>query len=134
MTMKLLFAMAFVLMCAACTTIGKARPADAVFLQVAKSPEAFDRKSVTVKAWITLRHEDKNLWATWRDHENWDTTNCLSLVNYDSLDDEMDGKYVEVTGMVIADASNDGAIIRLASCRGAAIEVSGPSAIRPVEK
>jgi len=114
-----------------CASIDLMHPSDPEFLRAAESPGAFDGKTITIRGWITLRHEDKNLWATWRDHENWETTRCISIINYDSLDDALDGKYVEVTGVMREDASMGGTLLRLASCRNAAIEVDGPSAVKP---
>lgn len=124
---------AIILLTIAACSIGK--PArdltpDAAFLQAAKAPVEFDGREVKVRAWISFRHEDKNLWATWRDHENWETTRCISLVNYDVLDESLDGRFVEVSGILKSDASNNGELIRLASCRNVAIEISGREAIR----
>lgn len=118
----------FIAGCASGSIAHKAEP-DANFLKISESPSSYDGKAVTVEAWITLRHEDKNLWATWQDHENWETTRCISLSNYDSLSEKLDGKRVKVTGVLHADASNGGKLLRLASCRSVAIEVSGPNAI-----
>lgn len=126
------FALTMILVVPACATSSAMRLPDATFLQASKSPTAFDGKTITVRGWITLRHEDKNLWATWQDHENWETTRCISLVNYDSLNDALDGKYVEVTGVLRKDASNGGTLLRLASCRDVALEVMGPSAVKLV--
>jgi len=109
--------------------------ADETFLDVARRPQAFEGQTVTMRAWITLRHEDKNLWATWTDHQSWNTERCVSLINYDSLENfeqALDGHFVEVVGTVVSDASREGTLLRFASCRDVAIEISGPSAIRPV--
>ncbi|WP_141453162.1 hypothetical protein [Pseudoxanthomonas sp. z9] len=109
--------------------------ADQRFLDVAANPKQFEGKEVTFRAWITLRHEDKNLWATMSDGENWETLRCVSLINYDSLDGrkrDLDGRMVEVTGTIVSDASEGGTIIRLGACRDVAIEISGPSAIKLV--
>ncbi len=121
---------ATMLSASACTSVAiRPEVADPLFLRVAMSPSNFDGQVVVVRAWITLRHEDKNLWATRLDHDNWETTHCLSLVNYDSLDSSLDGQYVEVTGVVHSDASDGGNLLRFSSCREAAIEVAGSSAV-----
>lgn len=119
-----------VLAASACTSVAlRQEVADPLFLKAAMSPSDFEGKEVVVRAWITLRHEDKNLWATWQDHENWETMHCISLINYDSLDKSLDGRYVEVTGVVHSDASSGGNLLRLASCREVAIEIVGSSAV-----
>jgi hypothetical protein len=92
----------------------------------------FDGQKVTVKAWITLRPEDKNLWSTWSDHEDRETTRCISLANYDSIDEELDGAFVDVTGVVRRDATDGGKRLRLAACRDLAIDVTDPATIRKV--
>jgi len=123
-------------MLVACSSSGLVKndfPADQRFLDVAENPKKFEGHEVTLRAWITLRHEDRNLWATMKDHESWKPVRCLSLVNYDALanlEPDLDGHFVEVTGTVINDASNNGTVIRLGACRDSAIEISGPSAIR----
>lgn len=134
----LLMALASLWILAACSSripMATGFPADQRFLDVAANPQQFNGREVTFRAWITLRHEDKNLWATMRDHENWETLRCVSLVNYDSLDGlerDLDGRIVEVTGTVINDASQGGTVLRLGACRDVAVEISGPSAIKPV--
>lgn len=126
---------ATILFTSACTSVAmRQEVADPLFLRAAMSPSDFDGQEVVVRAWITLRHEDKNLWATRQDHENWETVHCISLVNYDSLDASLDGRYVEVTGVVRSDASNGGNLLRFASCREVAMEVAGPSAIRLIAR
>jgi len=126
---------AAVLVASACTPVALRQDvADPLFLKAAMSPSDFEGKEVVVRAWITLRHEDKNLWATWHDHENWETIHCISLINYDSLDKSLDGRYVEVTGVVRSDASNRGDLLRFASCRDVAIEIVGPSAVKLITR
>ncbi|MCX7556715.1 hypothetical protein OS187_07750 [Xanthomonadaceae bacterium JHOS43] len=127
--------MATIISVSACTSAAiRHEAADPLFLKVAMSPSDFEGQEIVVRAWITLRHEDKNLWATRQDHENWETVHCISLINYDSLDPSLDGRYVEVTGVVRSDASNGGNLLRFASCREVAIEVAGPSAIRLITR
>ena len=127
--------MVTILSTSACTSVATRKAAaDPLFLKVAMSPSDFDGQEIVVRAWITLRHEDKNLWATRRDQKSWETVHCISLINYDSLDASLDGRYVEVTGVVRSDASNGGSLLRFASCRELAIEVSGPSAIRVITR
>jgi hypothetical protein len=106
---------------------------DPVFLKVIESPAAFDGQKVKINAWITLRHEDKNLWASWQAHENWDTQKCISLIGYDALEkaqNRLDGRYVEITGVIRSDASQKGSIIRLASCRDIALEIVDEASLR----
>ena len=127
--------MVTILSTSACTSVViRKAAADPLFLKVVMSPSDFDGQEIVVRAWITLRHEDKNLWATRRDQKSWETVHCISLINYDSLDASLDGRYVEVTGVVRSDASNEGSLLRFASCRELAIEVSGPSAIRVITR
>lgn len=130
-----LMLIATILFASACTSVAiRQEAADPLFLKAAASPSDFEGQEVVVKAWIMLRHEDKNLWATWQDHENWETVHCISLINYDSLDESLDGRYVEVTGVVRSDASKGGSLLRFASCREVAIEVAGPSAIKLISR
>jgi hypothetical protein len=106
---------------------------DQAFLNVASNPLAFEGKRVTVKGWVSLRDEDKNLWATWEDHEEWDTSKCISLMHYDVLqgrEKQLDHQYVEVTGVLHRDASESGAIIRLAACRSVGIEIADAKSIK----
>lgn len=121
--------------CACSLRMEKSLPADERFIRVAENPQKFDGQEVTFRAWITLRHEDKNLWATMNDQSSWNTLRCLSLINYDSLsglEPDLDGRVVEVTGTVVGDASRGGKLLRLGACRDVAIEISGASAIRLV--
>ena len=108
---------------------------DSRFWEVAQSPQNFDGQVVTFRAWISLRHEDRNLWATWKDHQSWDTTRCISLANYGSLESmeaSIDGRLVEVTGVIINDASKDGTVLRLGACRDVALELVGASSIKTI--
>lgn len=138
MTVKSLYVIGLCAGLWACTSLGAAggdTPADKNFLDVARSPGKFNGQVVKLRAWISVRHEDHNLWATWKDHENWETTNCISLVNHGSLEGweaAVDGRFVEVTGTVIDDASEGGTVLRLGSCRDVALEIAGPSAIKLV--
>lgn len=89
-------------------------------------PNLYNGKRVTLNAWITLRGEDQNLWASWDDHERWETRKCISLMNYDVLSSKtslLDGRRVKVTGIVRSDASGRGAVIRLAACRDLGLEL-----------
>lgn len=138
MNMKLLHTIWLCVGLLACSSLGTPErniPADSTFLSVARSPQRFDGQVVTFRAWISLRHEDKNLWTTWRDHENWETTNCISLENYgvlEGMEPSVDGRYVELTGKIINDASEGGSVLRLGSCRDVAIEITGVSPIQAV--
>ncbi|TMN16529.1 hypothetical protein [Pseudoxanthomonas sp. X-1] len=120
----------------ACNSLGAAEgdtPVDETFLEVARNPDKFAGQVVTLRAWISVRHEDNNLWATLKDHENWETRRCISLVNYSSLEGmeaAMDGHFVQITGTVIDDASKSGTVLRLGSCRDVALEIAGPSSIK----
>jgi len=110
---------------------------DGKFLDVAQSPQNFHGQVVTLRAWISLRHEDRNLWATWKDHESWETTRCISLTNYGSLEGmeaSIDGRLVEVTGTIINDASKDGTVLRLGACRDIALEVLGASSVKTIAR
>lgn len=102
------------------------------FERLLSRPTIFDGKEVSTRAWLSFAHEDRNLWADWLDHENWDTRRCISLSGYDSsgLDDSWNGTYVEVTGTVILDASYDGSIIRFGACRDLALQLSGTNDIK----
>jgi len=89
-------------------------------------PDLYNGKRLTFYAWVSLRHEDQNLWVTWNDHQNWETRKCMSLTNYDVLSGKattLDGRLVKVTGIVRIDASEKGAFIRLAACRNLALEL-----------
>jgi len=123
------------LACSSLGAPGRNIPADSKFLDVARSSQKFDGQVVMLRAWISLRHEDKNLWATWKDHEAWETTNCISLANYGALEGmeaSIDGRYVEVTGTIINDASKGGTVLRLGSCRDVALEITGASSVKTI--
>lgn len=110
-------------------------PPDEAFILAATYPDYFDGKEVSLRGWITLRHEDWNLWATSADQEEWNTPRCISLSGYYSLRDEadeFDGRLVEVTGTILSDASLGGKVIRLGACRDVAIKISGPSSVKLV--
>ena len=118
--------------CAGPRTVASPLP-DFTFLEVARNPVNFDGKVVTVRGWITVRDEDKNLWATWEDHEKWRTPQCISLIHYDLLrgsEKALDGRYVEIRGVLRADASKQGNVIRPASCRDPGIEIADRSSIK----
>ncbi|WP_445513504.1 hypothetical protein [Stenotrophomonas sp. 3(2025)] len=105
----------------------QATKADPLFLDVAAAPHAFEGQTVTLRGWVSLRHEDRNLWATKDDHERWQTSRCISLSLYASLlsrVSDLDGRMVEVTGVIRSDASKEGRVIRLGACRNAAVVVS----------
>lgn len=113
--------------CSPASSLQREAVADPLFLQVAAAPQTFEGKTVTLRGWVSLRHEDRNLWVTKADHERWQTPRCLSLSLYDALLDragELDGRLVEVTGVVSSDASKGGRVIRLGACRDVAIAVS----------
>jgi hypothetical protein len=108
------------------------RAADTEFVKILSNPAAFDGETVKVRGWISVRHEDKNFWLTWKDHENWEVSRCISLVHYDLLDDvakSLDGRYVEITGTFRMDASNNGSMIRLASCSKRGIELENAASV-----
>lgn len=124
--------LASVLLTACASYTAKNVGADPLFLDVVSSQKAFDGKTVTFNAWITLRHEDRNLWATWKDHENWETRQCISLTNYDALNGleaSLDGQYVRITGVIRSDASDNGKVIRLGSCQKMALEITDANSI-----
>ncbi len=112
----------------------KLKTADPGFLEVAASPQAFDGQAVTLRGWVSLRTEDRNLWATRTDHEAWRTDRCISLSMSAAMLNEvnaLDGRVVEVTGVVSRDGSNGGSVIRMGACRDAAIAVSGLRLVGP---
>lgn len=114
----------------------KSIAADESFLSASMFHEKSDGELVTLRGWVSMRHEDWNLWATWSDHEDWNTTRCISLSGYDELRDhakDFDGKLVEVTGTLLSDATERGRIVRLGSCREVAIRVNGLSSVRLVD-
>lgn len=105
---------------------------DTEFVKILNDPASHDGELVKVRGWISLRHEDKNFWLTWKDHEDWTVSRCISLVHYDQLDDvakSLDGRYVEITGTFRMDASNNGSMIRLASCSKRGIEMASPASV-----
>jgi len=107
---------------------------DPGFLDVAASPQTFDGQTVTLKGWLSLRAEDRNLWATRADHDAWRTDRCISLSMSAAKLDEisvLDGRVVEVTGVVSRDGSKGGSVIRLGACRDAAIVVSTVRLVGP---
>lgn len=83
------------------------------------SPSSFDGKRVTIRGFLTMRFEDRNLWDSEESHKNWDSKQCISIVNYYWLgtkEKELDGKFVEIVGVYMKDADEDGKVIRMASC------------------
>lgn len=126
---------AFSLLATGCVSKGPSRQeVHQHFLEIADNPSEFDGRTIRVTGWISLRHEDKNLWATPSDHEDWNIKHCISLIGYDKLNaDALDGKYVEVNGVLRKDASESGNLIRLASCRDVAIEIENASSVSVVE-
>ncbi|MGN6091865.1 MAG: hypothetical protein ACTHOL_05900 [Luteibacter jiangsuensis] len=119
----LLVALAFL---ASCTWVEKPR-ADTVplLVDVLTRPAAYEGKTITVEAWISLADEDHNLWLGPGDHERWDTRRCISLTRYDQVSDHLslNGKRVRATGIVRNDASFNGRIVRLGACRNLALEL-----------
>ncbi|WP_279207352.1 hypothetical protein [Stenotrophomonas indicatrix] len=116
-----------ILACSSMAPSRQATKADPLFLDVAAAPHAFEGQTITLRGWVSLRHEDRNLWATKNDHERWQTSRCVSLSLYASLlsrVSDLDGRVVEVTGVISNDASKGGGVIRLGACRDAAIAVS----------
>lgn len=119
-----------------CTNVSnvKALVVDDIF-QILASPALYDGKEVTIRGWISMRHEDNNLWSTWQDHEAWNVNKCISLKNYFSKEDlrkSVDGKFVEIKGIFYMDADRDknGLIVRSGSCNKFAIEFDGQSSIQ----
>jgi hypothetical protein len=107
--------------------------ADEAFLSALISPDRNNGKVVTLKGWVSMRHEDWNLWATPADRENWNTARCISLSGYDDLRDyaaDFDGKFVEITGTFTSDATEGGRIVRLGACSDIALRVDGLSSVR----
>lgn len=110
---------------------------DKDFIALSVLPDGNDGRLVTLRGWVSMRHEDWNLWATQSDHENWNTVRCISLSNYDELRGharEFDGRFVEITGTLIKDATNGGKLVRLGSCREVAISLDGLGSIRIVSE
>lgn len=131
----ILAAMSFLLSSCA-TSQSRKDIADQKFFDIIAKPSAYEGQRVTLTAWITLRDEDQNLWASWSDHENWETRRCLSLSHYDVLSTSrpaLDAHYVRVTGIVRSDSSRSGKVLRLASCQDASLEVIDASSVELVK-
>ncbi|WP_153067875.1 MULTISPECIES: hypothetical protein [Xanthomonas] len=114
------------LACCAISPTKNFRTIDPQLAEIFSNPEIFNDKEVTFKAWVSLRNEDKNLWATRKDNEKWNIKKCISLIGYDDLSarkDISDGAYVQVTGTIVEDGSKAGNIIRLTACRNLSIRV-----------
>jgi hypothetical protein len=111
---------------ASCTWTAKpGADVDTLMVDVLARPGAFEGKTVTVEAWISLADEDHNLWLQAGDHEQWNTRRCISLTRYDDVPDasSLNGRRVRVTGVVRNDASQGGKIVRLGACRNLALEL-----------
>jgi len=105
------------------------------FKDITTSPNSYHKKLIRIKGWISMRHEDHNLWVTWNDHEKWKTKNCISLKYYftsKEVRQSMDAKLVEVTGIFNMDADHNetGPVIRLGVCNKFSIELTEPSAVK----
>lgn len=95
--------------------------------EVRKKPDLYDGKVVTLRAHLSMSHENYNLWASLSDLKNGRTDRCISLENYEWLRDrsaEFDGKYVQVTGTFHRDIVGHRFIVRLEACSNAALVLS----------
>lgn len=111
---------------ASCTWVERPRTdTDPLLVDVLTRPAAYEGKTITVEAWISLADEDHNLWLDAGDHERWDTRRCISLIRYDDVPDPslLNGKRVRATGIVRNDASLNGRIVRLGACRNLALDL-----------
>lgn len=111
----------------ACTHVPLSTSSSAILPSEAnKAERELDGVEVTLRGWIALRFEDKNIWDSKKSHEVWRWSECVSLVNYyllEGMETEYDGKYVEVTGIFRRDADQGGRVVRLGACGKSGIEL-----------
>ena len=135
MNRKRLFIAAALFCVSGCSVISQKERvlSDPRFLNVVSNPTKFDGRPVEFIAWITLRHEDKNLWLTPADRESWNLKHCISLDNPELLKKrfgQLDHQYVKVKGVFVKDASESGKYLRLEACNEFAIRIDKSEDIR----
>jgi hypothetical protein len=109
-------------------------------VEILVSPEKFDGKTVSVKGWLTIRHEDTGLWATPNDYKKRNTKLCISLMNRykdDAMNKAVDAKHVIVTGIFFKDISHDRNgqyVFRPDACSNFGIRFIEPLGLRQAEQ
>jgi hypothetical protein len=105
---------------------------------VLANPTAYSGKTVTIRGWISIRHEDYGVWATSDDYANRNRRRCISLLNTtgdNELNRSLDRTYALVTGKINSDSYRDSegrGIIRLGSCNRVAIGFEKPTSIQRI--
>jgi hypothetical protein len=100
------------------------------------NPSNFDGKTITVKGWASIRHEDYGLWASRADYEARNWRRCISLLNtYNDPNKnlQLDRTEVTITGMIYKDVfhTQDGKpVIRLGACNPVGIRFADTDGLR----
>lgn len=127
--MKLAVAVLVSLLLAGCASI-QPDPGALTPTQLRQSSSLYDGKQVTVVAWMTLGHEDANLWTDAQDMNSRRTIHCVSLENFDDLLEAkgaLNGHRVELTGTFRKDVVGESGTIRFSACSRSALE---PTSVR----
>lgn len=89
-------------------------------------PDKYDGKKVTVTGWVVIGPESRYIVAQKTGYTLWKKgATCLSVINGGGLDareDEFNGKQVRLTGLIRANADEDGEV-RLGMCSGTALDL-----------
>lgn len=105
-------------------------------MDVLINPGAYAGNVVTIKGWVSLRHEDYGIWATEADYEKRDWKKCISLLNRysdEAANGAIDRTEILVTGIFDDDIYHDKAgqnVIRLGTCSPAGIRFNEPRGLR----
>lgn len=103
---------------------------------VLANPSAYSGKEVTIRGWVSLRHEDHGIWATKADYEKRDWRKCISLLNWysdEAANKAIDRTEILVTGIFDKDIVHDKEgrnLIRLGACSPARIRFNEPRGLR----
>ena len=105
-------------------------------IDVLANPSAYSGKEVTIKGWVSLRHEDHGIWATEADYEKRDWKKCISLLNWysdEAANRAIDRTEILATGIFDQDIFHDKEgrnLIRLGTCNPAGIRFNEPRGLR----
>lgn len=113
--------------CSSCVLSGARKSEYLTIPELRKNSDLYDGKIVTLRARLSMSPENYNLWATASDLNHGRTDRCVSIENYEWLRDrsqELDGKFVQVTGVYHRDVVGKQFIVRLEACSNAALILS----------
>lgn len=70
--------------------------------QVNANPKLYEGRKISVKGWIILRAENRNIWDSKSDSKHLpDVSHCLALMGVDdwTADEDIDGKILTISGV-----------------------------------